>query len=58
MARKAVSSLRTMRGVKPRLIRLRSWVWRGSASSISPILAGLLGRTPNAELKISWCFET
>jgi hypothetical protein len=55
--RNTVSSFLTMRGVKPLLIRPRSWPWRGSSSSIRPSLAGLPGRTPSADVKSSWCFE-
>jgi len=56
--RKTVSSFFTMRGVKPRLMRLRSRPWRGSPSSMSPIFAGFPGRTPCSEVKSSWCFDT
>ena len=58
ISRKAVSSLRTMRGVKPRLISRRSWVCRGSSSSIRGSLTMLPGRTPPPEQKIGWFLET
>lgn len=56
---KTSSHCRTMRGVKPRLIRLRISVWWGSSSSIMPILALIRpGRTPWPEQNVSWLFET
>jgi hypothetical protein len=58
ISRNVFSSFFTMRGVKPRLIRLRSCVCRGSPSSIRPSLAGVPGRTPSAEVKRSWFLET
>ncbi len=57
-SRKVTSSFFTMRGVKPLLISARSCPWRGSPSSIRPILTGLPGRTPSPEVKSSWCFDT
>ena len=56
--RNATSSFFTMRGEKPLLIRLRSLLWRGSPSSISPIFGAFPSRTPCAEVKRSWSLET
>jgi len=44
--RNAISRFRTMRGVKPLLIRPRSLEWRGSPSSMSPIFGAFPSRTP------------
>jgi hypothetical protein len=42
-----------MRGVNPLFMSARNWLCRGSASSMSPILVGLAGRTPCSEVKSS-----
>ena len=36
----------------------RDFPWRGSPSSMRLSLAGVSGRTPWAEVKNSWCFDT